>query len=139
MHEYLVYGHGASWYADTMSWCYESDHIFLSGSARDIDSYRRLRQCYSFSGLSGRAVLPSSLADMQYNTKAKLLPRPGSDFPLKQVLMAPLYSYKSLPILVTKSYLPPGIYVSVPIILMCFEGLIDSSPADFCPSIAELF
>lgn len=93
MHEYLVYGHGVSWYAEKTFCCCDADAIFLSGCERDTDSYRRLRQWYFFSVLSGCVVLPSDLAEMRENPKAKQLQRPGSDCPLEQALMAPLEKY----------------------------------------------
>lgn len=42
MYEYLVYGHGDSWYAEEMSYSYKTDLLFLSGRTRETESYWRL-------------------------------------------------------------------------------------------------
>lgn len=47
MHEYLVYGHGASWYEDYMPWSYDSDPFFPSEITQETDFYRLVRQWYS--------------------------------------------------------------------------------------------
>lgn len=82
MHEYIVYGHGASWNEDPMSWRYDADQLFRSKCMRETKSYRRLRQWYSFSSLNGRVLILGDLADMRANPKEKLVPRPGYDYTL---------------------------------------------------------
>lgn len=72
---------------------------------------------------------------MQENTKEKRLPTTGFYFPLEQVTLVPLHTYPLLPVLVTKSYLPQGLAVTLPLNLVYFEGLVDREPDYVRPSI----
>lgn len=48
-------------------------------------------------------------------------------------------TYLFLPVLVTKSYLTPGISLPVPLMLVYCAGIVESSPEDFSPAIDERF
>lgn len=65
IHDYLVYGHGDTLYAETMSWRYHVDRMFLSRRFSERYSYRLLRQWYYFSVFRGRFVLRSDLSEMR--------------------------------------------------------------------------
>lgn len=103
-------------YAAPWTCCYNSYGRFLSGSSWETYSYNCLRQLYSFSVLSGIVVLPSDLANMRSHTKVNKFPRPYFDFPIDQVLLAPLDTYSPLLSLVAISYLPTILSVQIHLI-----------------------